>query len=176
MLTLASASSRPQYGRPSSAVQQQQQRAACWSPLRLPPRRRRRQRPRPPAAATPTPAETATTAAEAKEQEAYARGYAAGLLASSSSSSSSMREKPASQPPPLARSAAKGVSWRIFSAAITVSLAALVFGQSAFDEAGGAAAVGRFAIAEFCVKLATYVAHERLWAWIDRDTSGGDDG
>jgi hypothetical protein len=107
------------------------------------------------AAPAPVPATTTTAAAE---KEAYERGYAAGLLAS--------QQQP--PPPPLARSAAKGVSWRVFSAAITLSLAVLIFGKDAFEEAGGAFAVGKFAAAEFCVKLATYVAHERMWSWIDR--------
>lgn len=107
-------------------------------------------------AAAPAPPATTTTTAE---QEAYERGYAAGLQAASQQQST---------PPPLARSAAKGVSWRVFSAAITLSLAVVIFGKGAFEEAGGAFAVGKFAAAEFCVKLATYVAHERLWAWIDR--------
>lgn len=119
------------------------------------------------ASARPPPAAAAAATKEQaafspSERDAYERGYAAGLAAAA-----------APQPTPtLARSAAKGVSWRVFSAAITVSLAALIFGKAAFEEAGGLAAVSKFAVAEFAVKLSIYVAHERLWAWIDGRRGG----
>jgi hypothetical protein len=109
-------------------------------------------RPAPPAP-TPTPTPTLTPT-EAAAEAAFARGYAAGLAAAAPA-------PPA--PPPLARSAAKGVSWRLFSAAVTLSLISLIFGGAAVE----GASVGKFAAAEFCLKLGMYVAHERLWAWLD---------
>jgi uncharacterized membrane protein len=109
------------------------------------------------------PTAAAASGERAAEREAYERGYAAGLAAAAAS---------APVPPTLARSAAKGVSWRVFSAVVTVSLAVLIFGKAAFEEAGGVVAASKFAAAEFCLKLSMFVLHERLWGWIDEGDRG----
>jgi hypothetical protein len=158
----AAASSRPQYRIPAIAARETRS-GSTWAAAALARPRRRRPPADAPAARAARAASPAAPEQQGGDEAAYARGFAAGLLAARAA---------APDPPPLARSAAKGVSWRVFSAAVTVSLAAAVFGRSAFEEAGGAAALGRFAAAEFLVKLGAYVAHERLWAWIDGRAGG----
>lgn len=58
----------------------------------------------------------------------------------------------------VARSAIKGITWRVFSTSLTMLVALAIFGK---DQA---ADVLKFGAAEVVIKFFLYFAHERLWA------------
>lgn len=63
-----------------------------------------------------------------------------------------------SAPDSLARSALKGVTWRVFSTGLTMTVALAIFGKEQ------AADVLKFGLAEVVIKFFLYFLHERLWA------------
>lgn len=112
------------------------------------------------------PPSAAAADLERRLGEAYDRGYEAGYL-------KGLAEAGASDPPAaaaavaaggarkgdsVARSVAKGVVWRLFSTAVTISIAVALLGDAL--PAGDALKLGG---AEFAAKLTMYVVFERLW-------------
>jgi uncharacterized membrane protein len=109
---------------------------------------------------------------EAAYQRGYAAGRAAAAAAGATSSSSATAAAAAAGPDSLAKSAVKGLVWRVFSTAATLAVASFIFRDAGFKASDAL----EFGAAEFTLKYILYFAHERLWAALAARGGGGGGG